>query len=85
VDAFVDALLSSGTSVEELEEINEVLLSTYGKEPEGKPAREFASAQLWYAPSDHFSMSDLTPRQKAILAKLNARIERLKSDTGSAH
>jgi hypothetical protein len=85
VDAFVDALLSSGTSVEELEEINEVLLSTYGKEPEREPAREFASAQLWYAPNGHFSMSDLTPSRRAVIAKLNARIERLKSDTGSAH
>jgi len=85
VDAFVDALLSSGTSRKELEEINEILLSTYGKEPEGNPAKEFASGQLWYVPRKDFSMADLTPDQAAVLGKLNARIERLKSDSGSAH
>jgi hypothetical protein len=85
VDAFVNALLSAGTTVTELEEMNQVLLSTYGKEPERNVAREFASAQLWYAPRKDFSMADLTPDQKAVLTKLNARIERLKLDSGSAH
>lgn len=85
VDAFVDALLSAGTTLTELEEMNQVLLSTYGKDPEENGAREFASSQLWYAPRKDFSMADLTPGQTAVLAKLNARIERLKSDSGSAH
>lgn len=84
VDAFVDALLSGGTTLTELEEMNQVLLSTYGKEPERNEAREFASAQLWYAPRKDFSMADLTPAQKAVLAKFNARIEKLKLDSGSA-
>jgi hypothetical protein len=84
VDAFVDVLLSTGASRKELEEINQVLLSTYGKEPQENRAREFASAQLWYAPRKDFSTADLTPGQKAVLAKLNARIEKLQSDSGSS-
>jgi hypothetical protein len=84
VDAFVDRFLSSGASVKELEEVKQVLLSTYGKEPEDVMAKEFADTQLWYEPRKNFSMTDLTPNQEAVLAGLNARIEKEKR-TGSAH
>jgi hypothetical protein len=63
--------------------VRQVLLATYGKEPDDITAKEFASTQLWYSPRSDFSITDLTSAQKAVLSKLDARIAGEKLDPGS--
>jgi hypothetical protein len=79
VDAFVDRFLKAvgpkESTVVELGRLKEILLATYGKEPNDEMAKAFASAQLWYAPQHDFSMAHLSETQQAVLGKLDARIE----------
>ena len=74
VDRFLQGLGPGDSAAKELRQLREVLLATYGKQPEDKTAREFASAQLWYTPSNNFSISDLTDKQKAVLKAIDERI-----------
>lgn len=82
VDTFVDRFLKGLGPKEsvsiELENLREILLATYGKEPRDAAVRAFADAQIWYAPRKDFSMNNLSKVQKAILAELNARISAAK-------
>jgi hypothetical protein len=82
VDAFVDGFLQDlepdESVANELFSLRQILLATYGKEPEDKAAKEFASEQLWYAPQKDFSMALLSEAQQAVLKKIDARIEALK-------
>ena len=78
VDAFVDRFLENlqpGDSVvSELTKIRELLLATYGKEPDDPAVRAFASEQRWYGPRTNFSMSDLQSEQRTVLDSLSRRI-----------
>ncbi|MFL6313635.1 MAG: hypothetical protein ACJ71W_16165 [Terriglobales bacterium] len=84
VNSFVDGLLASGSSGQDLERVRQIVLATYGKEPEDITAKEFAHAQLWYTPRNDFSIEHLTQGQKAVLMMLDARIAREKSGPGSS-
>ena len=57
-----------------LERARQILLATYGKEPDDASAKSFAAAQLWYAPRRDFSMALLTDAQKKVLQELDSRI-----------
>lgn len=78
VDALVDRLLKGlapGESpVIELGRLRQVILATYGKEPEDQTARTFVSQQLWYEPRNDFSPDHLSASQKAVLEKIDQRI-----------
>jgi hypothetical protein len=78
VDAFVDRFLKrlapSVSAADELIRARDVLLATYGKEPEDSLTKRFVEEQLWYAPRTDFSISNLSATQKAVLEKLDARI-----------
>ena len=78
VDAFIDRFLKglqTGDSANtELTKIRELLLATYGKEPDDPAVRNFASGQRWYAPRKNFSMNDLRPEQRAVLDSVSRRI-----------
>ncbi|HMD71640.1 MAG TPA: hypothetical protein VKF41_09880 [Bryobacteraceae bacterium] len=65
---------TAGEQQAKLAWVHQILLATYGKEPEDASARSFAAGQLWYAPRKDFSMSDLSDAQKAVLKELDARI-----------
>jgi hypothetical protein len=54
--------------------VREIPLATYGKEPESAWAEAFASRQLWHAPRQGFSLSDLTDGQNAVPREFDARI-----------
>lgn len=84
VNSFVDGLLAAGSSGQDLERVKQIVLATYGKEPEDIMAKGFAHAQLWYTPRDDFSIERLTQAQKAVLMMLDARIAREKLGSGSS-
>jgi hypothetical protein len=78
VDAFVDGFLKGLGPNEsadiELGRLKQVLLATYGKEPEDDATKVFVSEQLWYEPHKDFSMVNLSEAQKAVLQKVDERI-----------
>jgi hypothetical protein len=74
VDSFLKRLAKSDSSVAELTKARDVLLATYGKEPEDRSTKTFVEGQLWYAPRNNFSMASLSETQKAVIDKLDARI-----------
>ncbi len=78
VNTFVDWILKrlkpTDSVPAELTKVKEVLLATYGKEPEDGLTRRFVEEQLWYAPRKGFSMAQLSETQKAVIEKLDARI-----------
>lgn len=78
VDPFVDRFLKDlgpGESpVAQLERLKQLVLATYGKEPEDQKVRTFASGQLWYEPRKDFSLDHLSASQKAVLEKVDQRI-----------
>jgi len=79
VDAFVsrivDRLNAKGKEVDTLKRAREVLLATYGKEPADKQALAFVQEQNWYEPHKDFSIDKLTESQRAVLARLDTRID----------
>jgi hypothetical protein len=79
VDKFVDWFLRRlepiDSVVADLIRARDVVLATYGKEPEDSLTKRFVEDQLWYFPRKDFSMSSLTATQKSVLAKIDARIE----------
>jgi len=78
VAPFVERIRKAAGTAEEqsakLQWVRQILLATYGKEPEDAAAKSFAAGQLWYAPRKDFSISLLTGAQKAVLKELDARI-----------
>lgn len=74
IDRFSKNLESKNSVVTELTKIRELLLATYGKEPDDPTVRTFASEQRWYAPRTNFSMADLKPEQREVLDSLSRRI-----------
>jgi len=83
VDAFVDRFLKglgpNESAATELGQLKQIVLATYGKEPEDHVAKAFASQQLWYAPRKDFSMAGLNEAERAVLKKIDARIGAAKS------
>lgn len=79
VDKFVDWFLKrlgpTDSVVNDLIRARDVVLATYGKEPEDSMTRRFVEDQLWYAPQNNFSLASLSESQKSMIAKLDARIE----------
>lgn len=71
---FLNALGPADHRGLELRRLREVLLATYGKEPQDEAARNFASHQLWYEPRKNFSPGLLTPTQKQILKRFDEKI-----------
>jgi hypothetical protein len=71
------AIGNTGDPRPKLRLVRELLLATYGREPDDAAARAFASAQFWYAPRKDFKASDLTDSQKAVLKELDARIAQI--------
>jgi hypothetical protein len=63
----------------ELEKIRQLLLATYGEEPQDSTVRAFAAEQLWYATRKDFSAENLTPSQRAVVRKVDERILELKA------
>jgi hypothetical protein len=61
-----------------LQMVREILLATYGKQPESASARAFAERQIWYAPRKDFSLGDLTAAQQAVLKAFDAQIAEAK-------
>ncbi|MGD0830058.1 MAG: hypothetical protein ABR907_03885 [Terracidiphilus sp.] len=59
----------------ELIRVRDVILAVYGKEPSDSLTKRFVEEQLWYAPLKDYSYASLSETQKAVLAKLDARIE----------
>lgn len=79
VDAFVDRILKSldqrvGATTAQLQLVREILLATYGKEPESDAAKAFVAGQVWYAPRKDFSMADLSVAQQTVLKAFDRRI-----------
>jgi hypothetical protein len=58
----------------ELRRLKQLLLATYGKEPEDAVVKEHVAGQIWYEPKKDFSMESLSKTQKAVLKKLDGRI-----------
>ena len=79
VDKFVDWFLTrldpTDSVIADLIRARDVVLATYGKEPEDSLTKRFVEDQLWYAPQKDFSLANLSTEQKSVIAKLNARIE----------
>ncbi len=63
----------------EVERIKELLLATYGNEPQDSKVKAFAAEQIWYAPRKDFSIDNLTASQTAILRKVSEKISELKA------
>lgn len=78
VDWFLTRLESNDSAVADLIRVKDVVLATYGKEPEDGITRWFVEDQLWYAPRKDFSFASLSEAQKAVLFKIDARIETAK-------
>jgi hypothetical protein len=78
VGRFLDQVLRhvgpTSSPTVELEKIKQILLATYGEEPQDSEVRAFAGRQLWYAPRKDFSRDKLSPAQAAILHRIDERI-----------
>lgn len=68
-----------GSAVGEMETIKQLLLATWGMEPQTSQVKAFAAEQIWYAPSKTFSVEKLTASQTAIMRKLDEKISELKA------
>lgn len=83
VDAWIDDLCKAvpdrKMSPDDLAMIRQVFLATYGQEPKDDAVRKFAEDQAWFRPRKDFSLSNLTPDQRAILTAIDLRIEAMKS------
>jgi hypothetical protein len=78
VDAWVDALLRGvpdEQKARDLAIIRQILLASYGQEPQDALARQFADDQVWYRPQKSFSFDKLTAQQHAVLKELDRRVE----------
>lgn len=60
--------------IENIQLLRQVILASCGQQPTDETARKFVESQNWYHPRKDFSIDQLTPRQKAILARLDERL-----------
>jgi len=58
----------------ELRRLKQLVLATYGKEPEDEAVKQHVVNQLWYEPRKDFSMESLSKAQKAVVEEFDARI-----------
>jgi len=58
-----------------LEQLKELLLATYGREPSDTVVKAHVMGQVWYEPKADFSMDSLTSVQRAVLESIDRRIE----------
>lgn len=58
----------------EIRRLKQLLLATYGKEPEDPLVKQHVAAQLWYEPRVDFRMESLTKSQKAVIQIIDSRI-----------
>jgi hypothetical protein len=73
VDQFLKNLSAADPAVD-LGRLKQLLLATYGKEPEDEVVKQHVSGQLWYQPHKEFRMESLSKTQKAMLDQLDVRI-----------
>lgn len=64
--------------VVELQRLKQLLLATWGKEPEDELVKRHVAGQLWYEPDKEFSIDKLDAGRKAILDQIDVRIEKEK-------
>jgi hypothetical protein len=69
--------------VVELQRLKQLLLATYGKEPEDELVKKHVAGQLWYEPRKDFRMENLGREEKAVLHQFEVRIERAKGTQSS--
>jgi hypothetical protein len=74
VDRFLKGLGPGESAATQLGRLKQVILATYGNEPEDGAAKSFASRQLWYEPRKDFSLDHLNASQRAVLEKIDRRI-----------
>ena len=67
--------------VVELQRLKQLLLATWGKEPEDELVKGHVAGQLWYEPRKDFTMDNLNKTQKAVLHEVDVRIEKEKAQT----
>ena len=73
VDRFLGALAPGDSSSLQLGRLKQVLLATYGCEPNDETAKQFVSQQLWYKPRKNCSLAQLGPGQQAVLQEIDKR------------
>lgn len=73
-DVSRDSATSTPDPAVELGRLKQLLLATYGKEPEDAVVKQHVAGQLWYQPHKEFTMEGLSKAQKAVLDQLDVRI-----------
>jgi hypothetical protein len=61
-----------------LQQLKELLLATYGREPDDESVKRHVASAVWYQPQAKFSIDNLTMAQKAIVNEIDSRIEMAK-------
>jgi hypothetical protein len=72
-------LSTEPSRVIELTRLKELLLATYGKEPQDPILKRHVVTQLWYEPHKDFSMAKLSDTQKAVLREFDKWIDRARA------
>jgi hypothetical protein len=72
---------TSPDPVIELPRLRELILATYGKEPEDESVKQIVAAQIWYESRKEFNLNDLTKIQQAVLAQFDVHIAKAQSGT----
>ena len=66
-------------------QLREVLLATWGKEPDDPSVKAFVAQQIWYKPRMDFKISNLTEPQKSLLTQFDQAVAAANtSHSGSA-
>ncbi len=73
-DWFLKRLKPGVSAADELTRVKNVLLATYGKEPEDSLTRHFVEEEMWYSPRKDLSMANMNAKQRAQLEKMIRRI-----------
>jgi hypothetical protein len=75
LNRFLEELKPAESPITELNHLKQILLATYGKEPDDDVSKAFALQQRWCAPNKDFSLDRLSETQRAVLKKIEARIQ----------
>jgi hypothetical protein len=76
--------LKPQSKVEELRRLKQLLIATYGREPDDDYVRQHVAGQRWYEPRKNFTIENLTKTQKAVLSQIDARIQNAKETQSSS-
>jgi hypothetical protein len=63
--------ISASKLADNLADLREILLASWGIAPHREPVRAFAANQVWYAPKSGATEQGLTPQQKRVLSELD--------------